>query len=54
VAAVVVAAVVVATVEVVAGAQEAPEAPPSTQLTPVPLPLLGHGLAGFGASPAAQ
>jgi hypothetical protein len=33
---------------------DAPEAPFSTQLTPVPLPLLGHGLDGFGASPAVQ
>jgi len=42
-------AVVVVSIE-----QEAPEAPLFTQLTPVPLPLEGHGLAGFGASPGAQ
>ena len=54
VAAVVVVVVAAAVVVVVAIEQEAPEAPPSTQLTPVPLPLEGHGLAGFGASPAAQ
>jgi len=53
---VVVAAVVVVAVVVVAVGfgHDAPEAPFSTQLTPVPLPLLGHGLDGFGASPAAQ